>query len=175
MIYDDLKKFPTPRMSENSPADYSLVWKRLHNNLFPSTDLECLFLLINNKLPVQERLNRIGVVDSLHCLYCPGSVINDVTHYFTSCLRTERVWSWIRTLIAKMIFIGNTSDWELLNLLFPRDAKDGTVTWIIGTYIGYVWQRRNDGKDFNFDNFFGFLTFKYKESKNILGQIQGLD
>ena len=98
-----------------------------------------------------------------------------MTHYFCSCLKTGRIWSWIRTLITKNVIIGNTSDWELLNLQFPRDAKEGIITWIIGTYVGYAWQIRNDGKEICFEKFFGFLTFMYKECKSLLGPIQGLD
>ena len=139
-----------------------------------SMEIECLYLLIHNKLAVPERLHRIGISDSPQCLFCPGMIISDTVHYFCSCCRTRRIWSLIKTTISKMVYIGYPSDWELINLLFPKNYRETAVTWITGIYVGYVWQLRSDGKEVDFTRFFGYLTFKYKEQKHLLGHIQGL-
>ena len=50
-----------------------------------------------------------------------------------------------------------------------------TVVWMIGVYVGYIWQRSTEG-DIDFGKFFGFLSFKYKETgSNVIGHINALD
>ena len=97
MIYRSIANFPMPRVGQDSIVDFSIAWKRLHTSKLSSEESGCLYLLINNKLPVPERLHRISVRDTPYCVLCPGLIVSDVLHYFCSCLRTRGVWSWIKS------------------------------------------------------------------------------
>ena len=67
------------------------------------------------------------------------------------------------------------SDWEMLNLAFPQARKEKTVVWMIGVYVSYIWQRSIAG-DIDFRKFFGYLSFKYKETgSTVIGHIDALD
>ena len=48
------------------------------------------------------------------------------------------------------------------------------LSWIIGVCVGYIWQRSTEG-DIDFRKFFGFLSFKYKETgSNVIGHIDAI-
>ena len=61
MIYRDMATFATPKVVREAVVDYKLVWKRLHSGAVNPEGRDVLFLLVHNKLPVPERLFRIGV------------------------------------------------------------------------------------------------------------------
>ena len=58
--------------------DYKLVWRRLHSVAVNPGGGDVLFLLVHNKLPVPERLFRIGVRNDPYCLHCPGAEMADI-------------------------------------------------------------------------------------------------
>ena len=79
--------------------DYKLVWRRLQSGAVNPKGRDVLFLLVHNKLPVPERLFRIGVRNYPYCLHCPGAEIADIYHFFCSCKRTGEGWAWVRLKI----------------------------------------------------------------------------
>ena len=55
------------------------------------------------------------------------------------------------------------SDWDILNLFLPVSEFDKEVVWIISSYVIFIWDNifvRN--ADVKLEQFFGFLTYKYK-------------
>ena len=52
----------------------------------------------------------------------------------------------------------------MINLFFPSSSFDQEVVWLISTYVLFVWEnvfmRDADVKQ---EQFFGFLTYKYRE------------
>ena len=176
MIYKELSSFPTPKVEIGSTVDYKLVWRRPEN---PGLDPEVrnvMFLLIHNKLPVSERLFRIGVKVDPYCSHCPGAEVDDLEHFFSSCERTRQCWSWVRLKIAGLCGQGlRCSNWELLNFVLPQTQFEQGVLWLIGNYVSYAWEQchvRNSRVVL--EKFFGFLTFKYKSSGVSLGENSGL-
>ena len=178
MIYKELSSFPTPKVELESVAivDYRLVWRRLANSGIDSEVRNVMFLLIHNKLPVSERLFRIGVKVDPYCSHCPGAEIDDLVHFFCLCERTRLCWSWVRLKIVGLCGQGlRSSNWELLNYILPSTQYEQGVLWLIGTYVHYAWEQchvRNSRV--LLEKFFGFLTFKYKISGVSLGQNAGL-
>ena len=62
------------------------------------------------------------------------------------------------------MFNNNVDDWNVLNLLFPKSRLDKELTWLISSYVLYVWDRVYvRGSEVRAEQFFGFLKFKYKE------------
>ena len=59
-VYADMiSALPPPKVVIEGNKDYSVVWGRLQNPVVDYRARDVMFLLIHNKLPVQERLFRI--------------------------------------------------------------------------------------------------------------------
>ena len=180
-IYQGITSFPQPKVERESVVNYKQVWKRLHNPIVTPQARDVQFLLIHNKLPVPDRLFRIGLNIDPYCSFCRGGVFGDVEHFFCSCSRVEQVWSWIRARILGLLGGqgAQISNWELINLFLPTCARETEIVWLISNYVHRVWEdlyiRNNEIK---LDKFFGFLTFKYKvdqlSSGITLRQIEGI-
>ena len=142
------KKFPTVKVVREAAVDYRVVWRRLGNPVLTAAARDTLFLLIHNKLPVRERLFRIGLVVDPYCGVCPGAVIADVEHFFCSCLRVVPVWSWVRGRLLDMLgSFSNISNWELLNLFLPKTSFEKEIVWLIGSFVAGVWSGTFTRKD----------------------------
>ena len=147
-----------------SHRDYSTAWKRLHSPLVEGKARDVLFLLLHNKLPVKERLFRIGLKHDPYCLKCAGAEVCDIVHFFCTCGAVCDTWNWLRRQVVQL---GNTGadvdDWDLVNLMFLNSSRDSEMVWMISSYVLYVWEtvyvRKQEVK---LDKFFGYLTFKYK-------------
>ena len=58
----------------------------------------------------------------------------------------------------------NVDDWMILNLMFPKSKLDKELTWLVSSYVLYVWESVYvRGAEVRAEQFFGFLRFKYKE------------
>ena len=130
---------------------------------------DTLFLLIHNKLPVLERLFRIRLRNDPYCLSCEGAELADVEHYFCSCVKVGSIWPWVRRKVVEFARCSqNISDWDILNLFVPDSELDLEVTWLISSYVIFIWENifvRN--AEVKFEQFFGYLSFKYKSLQNI--------
>ena len=127
---------------------------------------EVFFLLVHNKLPVRERMFRIGKERDPFCDECPGSMVCDVEHFFCSCVKVAHLWRWLRNRLVTMsgdCFLFG-SDWDLVNLFLPRKRNESETVWLIGNYVYWVWlERKVKRKSFlKIEQLFGFLRFKYK-------------
>ena len=61
----------------------------------------------------------------------------------------------------------DVSDWDILNLFTPASEFDKEVVWLISSYVLFIWENifvRN--AEVKLEQFFGFLTYKYKENQN---------
>ena len=113
------KKFPVVKVEVDLGLSFKNVWKRLQNPVMSRWAVDNMYLLIHNKIPVRERLFRIGVRNDPYCEWCEGAQVSDVEHVFTTCVRTMMLWSWVRGKIVKWMGLGMVSNWELINLRFP--------------------------------------------------------
>ena len=137
-----------------------------------------MYLLIHNKLPVQERLFRIRLRNDPYCQSCAGAEICDVEHFFTRCERVVDTWTCMRIEILRYgKFQNSVDDWKILNLMFPKSRVDNELIWLVSSYALYVWESVYlRGAEVRAEQFFGFLKFKYKElqkrSTNIIENLQ---
>ena len=147
-----------------SDRDYSTAWKRLHSPVVDGKARDVLFLLLHNKLPVKERLFRIGLSNDPYCNKCAAAEVNDIVHFFCTCEAVWNTWSWLKRQVLQL---GNMDasvvDEDVVNLLYVNSIHDAEIVRLVSTYVLYVWEmvhvRRLEVK---LDKFFGFLTFKYK-------------
>ena len=179
VVYAEMTtSFPPPKVVMESSLDYSLTWSRLHNAVVDAGARDVMYLLIHNKLPVQERLFRIRAKNDPYCQFCVGAEIGDIEHFFTKCEGIEATWSLLKNEIMKFGKFRNELDgWTILNLMFPRSRFEKELIWLVSSYVQYVWDTVHvRGADVSAEQFFGFLKFKYKElqtrSSNILENLQ---
>ena len=170
VIYlEHAEAFPVPKVEIEAGVSYKAVWQRLSSPVLTAPARDVLFLLLHNKLPVKERMFRIGLAVDPYCDFCPGAVICDVVHYFCTCLRVSQVWGWLRARLVGMLGdnSGQCSDWELLNLFHPSSNSEKESIWLIGTYVARVWEETfvRGGTMVKGEQFFGFMRFKYKTAQ----------
>ena len=165
IVYTEMtSSFPPPKVVMNSNRDYSIAWRRLHSRVIDCKAKDILFLLLHNKLPVKERLFRIGLRHDPYCLKCDGAEVHDIVHFFCSCEAVSNTWSWVKRQVVQLGQMGaGADDWEIINLLFTNSSHDTEIVWLVSYYVLYVWEMVQIKKlEVKLDKFFGFMTFKYK-------------
>ena len=141
---------------------------------------ETSFLLVHDKLPVKERIYKIGLAKDPYCDFCDAAVFEDTQHYFARCGQVNTLWRWVRTVLH--LILGARADLitdkELLNFSWASSRSDREVVWLISWFIWYRWSKYeiNGSNTVNEREFFGFMRFKYKEAlhRNLLSPIPGL-
>ena len=153
-----------------SDRDYGTAWKRLHSPVVDDKARDVLFLLLHNKLPVRERLFRIGLKHDPYCSRCAGAEVNDIVHFFCACEAVCNTWSWLKRQVVQLGRLGaSVDDWDIVNLLFLNSSKDSEIVWLVSSYVLYVWETVHVKKlEVKLEKFFGYLTFKYKMNQTIL-------
>ena len=164
-VYAEMtSSFPPPKVVMNGNRDYSIAWRRLQSRVIDCKAKDILFLLLHHKLPVKERLFRIGLRHDPYCLKCAGAEVSDIVHFFCSCEAVDNTWSWLKRQVVQWGQMGaGVEDWEILNLLYVSSSHDAEIVWMVSSYVLYVWEMLQVKKlEVKLDKFFGFLTFKYK-------------
>ena len=162
------KNFPVAKVEREAMVEYKNVWRRLGSPVLTAEARDTLFLLLHNKLPVRERLFRIGLAVDPYCDVCPGGVVCDIEHFFCSCSRVDFVWSWVRGRLLDLLGgSSHLSNWELINLFLPSTRFEKEIVWVVGSYVAEVWSEMfsKRGNHLKADQFFGFLKFKYKAAQ----------
>ena len=165
--------FPVPKVERDAGVTLSHIWQKLLSPSLQSEPREVLFLSIHNKLPVRERLFRIGIVTDPYCEECmegTGAVISDVLHLFCQCVKVHDIWKVVRTIIIGLLPVSHkdVEDVDILSLNFRKTSKDEEITWLITTYVAEIWNLLEYGKvrKVSRDKFFGFLRFKYRADQS---------
>ena len=165
VVYKELTSTLTPpKVVRESDLDYGLTWKRLHSTVVDIKARDVMFLLLHNKLPVKERLFRIRLKPDPYCLPCARAEICNIIHFFCSCDAVSVTWSWVKRQVVMLgRMVPNVADWDIINLFFLNSSRDREISWLVSTYVLYVWETVHDKKkEVELNKFFGFLTFKFK-------------
>ena len=161
-----LKSLAVTKVEQENGRSYKIVWERAASPVLTACARDVIYLLIHNKLPIRERMFRIGLATDPYCESCPSAEICDIEHFFCSCPRVAEVWQEVRAMVVRVVGMGSglCSDWELVNLHFPNSRGAQQAVWLLGTFVGMVWDeifiRR--GPELKKEHFFGFLKYKYK-------------
>ena len=155
--------FNRTKVEVDAGKSYARVWTMLSSPVLSSPMKDIVYLLVHNKLPVRERLFRIGISNDPYCLTCPDAPVCDMLHFFCSCVKVSALWSWIKTIVSELLE-EVLLDTTLINFFIPKCNKEKEVAWLLGSYIEKVWndvtyQGMNAAK---IDEFFGYLKFKYR-------------
>ena len=172
MVYKShLDSLSAAKIELDSGSSLNLIWHRLSYSCLSSEIRDILYLLVHEKLPVCERLFRCGLANDPYCETCinirgASDSICDFEHFFCSCVKVSSSWpeiqKWVLDILPQQV-----PNKDLINFRFPKSAFDTEVTWLLGSYIYFVWMdlhvRQNHLVDSN--KFFGFLKFKYKKDQ----------
>ena len=131
-VYAEMtSSFPPPKVVMESTRDYSTAWRRLHSPVVDCKAKDLLFLLLHNKLPVKERLFRIGLGHDPYCVKCAGAEVSDIEHFFCSCEAVDNTWSWLKRQVVQWGQMGaGVEDWEILNLFFVSSGHNAEIVWL---------------------------------------------
>ena len=172
MIYQSYAdKFPTPTISVVPGYRIDCIWRKLCLPVLTSESRELLFLLVHNKLPVRERLFRIGLVEDPYCqncFYSFGAIFCDLVHFFCECTHVLDAWAVVKDAIVhldpSMVVLSNA---EFLSLQLPKSKMENEIVWLIATYATEIWRIRclKHEVGVNKDKLFGFLRFKYRSDQ----------
>ena len=176
-----IKSKPVPKVEQEAGFSFKAVWRRVSCSVLAPSDRDSLFLLIHNKLPVRERLFRIGLALDPYCEVCPSAEICDVGHFFCSCYRVSQAWQGVRAMLERVLGVNcdNCSDLQLVSLHFPASMGGTKGVWLMGTFVSWVWEEIfiRGAPVLKKEHFFGYLKFKYKIALQLgcdLGVFPGL-
>ena len=162
-------KFPLTRVEVDSGGNLSRVWKKLCLPVLDRYSREVLFLLVHDKLPLRERLFRIGIEKDPYCVSCIKEFecfSSDRQHVFLLCNTVSGLWENIRKIVDPLL-PEYTSCFNLLTLNFPGGSFNNEITWLIGNYVNEVWKfKHGGGGNIDHDELFGFLKFKFRSDQN---------
>ena len=165
MIYmQKIQSLPIPKAEIKAGVSFKKVWSRINSPVLESASSELLYLLVHNKLPVQERLFRVSLSNDPYCQACPDAIISDVEHFFCGCPMVSPIWVWVKDMLNLLLGSNSTTDHDFIHLLFSNCPREREAVWLIGNYVWKVWDVISVRKEacIQTDEFFGFLTFKYK-------------
>ena len=86
------ENFAKTKVERESMQSMDLVWSRLKSLELDRNVQETSFLLVHDKLPVKERVYRIGLARDPYCDSCDAAVFGDTQHYFTQCGQVNTFW-----------------------------------------------------------------------------------
>ena len=169
-VYAEMtSSFPPPKVVMESGRDYGKVWSRLNSSVVEFRARDVMFMLLHNKLPVQERLFRIRLRADPYCVHCSSAEIADVEHFFCCCVKSLEVWSWLKRKV--MLLVGQqyqVVDWDVLNLFLPPSDYEQEIVWLVSSYVMHLWDMVYvRGAEVQLEQFFGFLTFKFREHQAV--------
>ena len=173
--------FTKTKVERESARPMDLVWERLTKLGANRQVQEVSYLLVHDKLPVLERLFRIGLAKDPYCDSCDAAVEQDACHYFSQCAKIKDYWKWLRTVLYQIIGAeaDQLLDQDLLSYSWRRSTWDAEISWLLSCYVWFVWDRlKHRGMtNVNGRELFGFLRFKYKDAtmKKLIREFPGMN
>ena len=164
VIYSEKAKFfPPPKIERDLGKSLKRVWGFLRPTIVTSTAHDICYLLVHNKLPVRERIFRIGMVNDPYCPTCPGAQICDVEHFFCYCERLSTVWVWMKAQILELTQQSDL-DSNIITFAIPKCQYENEVAWLLSSYVEKVWNDLHVKGLYRLkaQEFFGYLKFKYR-------------
>ena len=162
------KGFPEVKvqLDAGTALNYGTTWARINSSVlrFPVRDV--CFMLVHNKLTTNERLFRIGMRNDPYCVYCPAASICDIQHFFCTCVRVNRLWLKVKTILNSLLK-ADVDNWLLINFFMPKSEYESEAVWLVANYVALVWRElfTCNSEEVKEEEFFGFLTFKYREDR----------
>ena len=131
--------FPPPKVTYKYDVEWEQVWSRLMNPVLDIMGREILFMIIHNIVANKDRVFKFNMIASPNCSTC--GVAQDNVHLFCECLNVREAWFWVRQRVLDLLPQdgAQTSNFELIHLMFPSSHLDSEIVWLLGIYVQQVW------------------------------------
>ena len=118
---------------------FGLAYRTLSWIVLDAKAREILFMIIHNIVANKERVYRCNMAASPNCPVC--DILQDNAHLFSECVTVREAWFWVRQRLLDLLPVeaASTSNFELLNLMFVSSMFDREIIWLLGVYVGLVW------------------------------------
>ena len=134
--------------SKYPEVDWERTWSLAFTPVLPSADYTFLWKMIHNILPTQARLCRIlPNVTNPTCTLCMSQETCDLSHVFFTCSSSREVGQWL--LGVTRHYVATTVVPEqiiLLNLSIEDPLLRLPLLWIIAQTLGIIWSCRQEKK-----------------------------
>jgi hypothetical protein len=122
-------------------------WKKLWKLFVPPKQLHLIWRILNNAIPVKEKLFNRGIKCVPLCTYCNNSV-ETIDHIFLECDWVKKVWfASLLTINFEHVKFTKFQDW--FDYMVQESKNEDLQT--ISTLLYSIWQARND-REFNGKN-----------------------
>ena len=88
--------------------------------------------------------------------HCEGP-IGDWVHNHVECVAIYPLWSWVRERCCTALDSRGMDDQDLLKLKFQPGGGAATATWLIGTYVQFIWEEGRRGTRMSLRNLLSFF------------------
>ena len=130
---------------------------------------EKLFMIVHNIVPNKARLfAKFHMVTTPLCDQGCG-VSQDNVHLFTECVSVREVWGWVRRRVLDLLpsEASQTSNFELISLMFVPSVTEKEILFMMGHYVEMVWREVFClKKALNLDFVKGHFNYCYKTHHN---------
>ena len=178
--------FPPPRVEYKEQfmlvtgVQWQRVWDRVASTMLDPMARETMWRAVNNILPTRERQFRLQLRDlpaeneivgrqvrNNLCKRCALRKTDDVTHMFTECGLVREAWCWTRRRMLDLLpdDMMDLSNFELVHLLFPKELMERELVWVLGTYMGWVYEQAVlRGRVLTDAHVRGYMRYQYYET-----------
>lgn len=119
------------------------VWENIHLKIHSSEVTSTWYKVVNDVVPTNEKLHRIGLSDTYNCCKC--GLVDTLIHRFT-CGGHLRNWEWVRQKIG---LLTRTNERKYIPDILIRpdekyfpEKKNNCIMWILGNYVNYIITRK---------------------------------
>ena len=95
-------------------SDWHRIWSNLHAAWVPDTLRSQWYMAIHDILPTKERLHRIALADTAHCIHC--GQLDTLSRRLINCGARKEMWRWTQGNLATMLHTHSCRipyDWHL--------------------------------------------------------------
>jgi ribonuclease HI len=133
--------------SSNTHNEDNPKWKKLWKLCVPPKQLHLIWRILNNAIPVKEKLFKRGIKCVPLCSYC-NNYVETIDHIFLECEWVKKVWfASPLTINFEHVMLKKFQDWFEYMLQESRNEELQTISTILYS----IWQARND-REFNGKN-----------------------
>ena len=163
------------------PGGWKRTWARLWSPVVSLEARDSCYRLYHNVIMCRERENRMGRVPDPFCpveavkermegpvneggvgpgMLAVGGPVGDWVHTHCGCARVHGMWSWVRGRCQALLHREDIPDRELVYLLYSPGPAAVTVTWLVTSYLQFVWAQKRQGTVLSVKNLRSFLAEK---------------
>lgn len=123
---------------------WNIIWRNVHNHILPSRIKSTWYLIVNDKIPTNEKLNNIHLSPTNACAVCGH--VDTLLHRFT-CGTAEQIVKHMRRRLA-IIDRTTPQNIDIIELLRPEKLryprrKHNAAIWVLGHTAAYIILNRH--------------------------------